>query len=223
MLTKILIRYIFLIVFIEGFSYLEISAQKPVFFSEEELKLANTAVHVNYLSDEEKEVIKYMNLARMDGKKFFDAYIQQFVDQYNQLYTPKIKPNNKYVKSLKKDLYEIKQLPVIAPNKLLTKASVYHAKDMGKTGKTGHNSSDGATFVKRIKRITGIEYNISENCDYGFNKGLDIVCHLLIDNGISKVGHRKNILNSEQRQVGVSIQPHKIYKFNCVTDFTSNP
>jgi len=220
---NVLKKFVFFFIFLNSFFSIDISAQKLVLFSEEELKLANTAIKASYLSSEEKDVVKYINLARMDGKKFFDTYIQHFINNYNFSYTPKIKSNNKYVKSLKKDLYRVKDLPVLSPNKLLTKSSVYHAKDMGKTGKTGHNSSNGTNFQKRLKKIAGIEYNISENCDYGFDKGLDIVCHLLIDNGVSSVGHRKNILDANLRLVGVSIQPHKVFRFNCVTDFCSNP
>jgi hypothetical protein len=42
----------------------------------EELAMANTAKDVDYLSDEEKKIIFYMNLARMDGTRFFNTYFQ---------------------------------------------------------------------------------------------------------------------------------------------------
>jgi hypothetical protein len=216
MKTKLVIFHI--IIICSAF-YNPLFSQRKVLFTAEELEMANTAAKAKYLTDEEKEVIRYMNLSRMDGKRFFDSYILNFVEEYNKSYSPKIKDNNKYVKSLKATLYKVQGLNLIYPNEKLSKAALYHAKDMGKTGKTGHNSSNGDSFVKRMKKLTGIEYNISENCDYGFNKGLDIVCHLLIDNGVPSVGHRVNILNPKQRLVGVAIWEHKVYKYNCVTDF----
>lgn len=191
-------------------------------FTPEELEIANTAKSVNYLNLEEKEVIRYINLVRMNGEKFFDSYIQPYIDRYNAVYSPKIKPNNKYVKSLKTELYSLKSLPLLIPNEKLCLSATYHAKDMGKSGKTGHNSSDGASFAARMKKLIGTEYYLSENCDYGFDKGIDIVCDLLIDDGIVSLGHRKNILDTEIRLVGVSIQNHKVYKFNCVIDFYAN-
>jgi hypothetical protein len=201
----------------------KLSAQNDRLFSDDELEKSNTAANVDYLTSEEKDVIRYMNLARMDGVKFFNSYVQQFVDRYNAEYTPKIKPNNSYLKSLKSDLNKIKNLPLLFPNEKLCKVSLYHAKDMGKSGNTGHNSSNGNSVSKRMLKFLGTEYYLSENCDYGFDKGLDIVCHLLIDNGVSSLGHRVNMLNNQQRFVGVSIWSHKVYNFNCVIDFYSNP
>jgi uncharacterized protein YkwD len=48
---------------------------------------------------------------------------------------------------------------------------------------------------------------------------MEIVLQLLIDHGVPSRGHRKNILNGSSNYVGVSIQPHNGYRFNCVQDF----
>jgi hypothetical protein len=218
----LLIRIYLLIGILVNTGISNLEAQNTILFSADELNKANTAANIDYLSSDEKEVIRYLNLARMDGKRFFDSYIQQFIENYNVYYSPKIKPNNSYVKSLKATLYKVQGLSIIVPNEKLSKAAAFHAKDMGNKGKTGHTSSNGTSFTKRMKKLVGTEYYVSENCDYGFNNGLDIVCHLLIDNGVSSLGHRKNILNPDQRMVGVSIYMHKIYKYNCVMDFYCN-
>jgi uncharacterized protein YkwD len=41
----------------------------------------------------------------------------------------------------------------------------------------------------------------------------------MIDEGVSDLGHRKNILDKEYTAAGVSIQPHKRYKVNAVMNF----
>ncbi|MCZ6692800.1 MAG: CAP domain-containing protein, partial [Bacteroidetes bacterium] len=63
------------------------------------------------------------------------------------------------------------------------------------------------------------EVTIGENCAYGLYSPLDIVMGLLIDEGVSDLGHRKNILNPDYKVIGVAIRPHKSYGTNCVQDF----
>ncbi len=64
-----------------------LSGQRPVStsggWSKEELRQANTAKDVPYLSEEEKNIIFYTNLVRMDGERFFNTYFQDFVGEYN--------------------------------------------------------------------------------------------------------------------------------------------
>jgi len=60
----------------------------------------------------------------------------------------------------------------------------------------------------------------SECCSYGFEKAVDIVLQLLVDYRVSDLGHRKIMLDSKQKLLGVSIQPHKKYSNNAVLDFS---
>ena len=91
---------------------------------------------------------------------------------------------------------------------------------MGKSGKAGHNTSSGKNFKSRIKTLTKTYSGIGENCDYREDDdALAIVFSLLIDKDVSDLGHRKNILHPKFQFVGVSIQPHKKYNYNCVMDF----
>lgn len=43
--------------------------------------------------------------------------------------------------------------------------------------------------------------------------------NLLIDEGVKTLGHRKNILDPHAKVIGVSIQPHNLYKHICVIDY----
>lgn len=192
-------------------------------WTEEEMNKANTAKNISYLTDEEKKVIQLMNLARMDGGRFYNTYIPWFIRLNNSTMQKQIEENNRFVKSLKSDLFKVNNLPLLYAEQSLFNAAQYHAHDMGKTGRIGHRSSNGDSFRDRIERFTGVGYEKSENCSYGFDSALGIVCQLLIDRDVEDLGHRKNILRQRNNSVGVAIRPHKQFKVNCVMDFSSVP
>lgn len=171
------------------------------------LQKANTAKDVTYLSPEEKEVIFYLNLVRLDPKLFGETYLKKYLDS--------TRDNNSYTKSLIKTLPQTKPMEVLLPSQELSSFSKEHATKFGKENKVGHGN-----FNDRIKTIKkNYRGYIGENCDYGNNKAFDIVMSLLIDQDIPTYGHRKNILNPVYKFAGVSIKPHKGYDWNCVMDF----
>lgn len=174
------------------------------------LAQANTASSVNYLTEDEQKVILYMNLARIDGKWFVDNIIEK---QSNQQHSAK------NLRSLIKDLKKTKGLTPLKPGKGLSEAATYHAKDMGKTGKIGHKSTDGTKTFDRVKKYAKGGY-MGENCAYGPSDPLAIVMQLLVDDGVPSLGHRKTILSNNYKYVGVAIEPHKKYGHNCVQDFS---
>lgn len=184
-----------------------------------ELEKANTAKDVDYLTIKEKQVIQLINLARLDGSKFAQVYLPEYLQLYEELYgTPQEK--NAYYSSLVRDLNKVKRLPLLYPNKELFLAAEFHAVDMGANIKTGHKSSDGTSFGQRIDRYVKTSYSaIAENCSYGSESALEIVVILLIDDGISSLGHRKNLLNQKYNNIGVAVRPHRSYGMNCVMDF----
>jgi hypothetical protein len=195
--------------------------QSQDLYTTTELDSANTAKNADYLTDTEKQVILYMNLARMDGSRFYKAYIPQYIEEYNQTYSPTIDSTNSYLISLWDDLSKIENQPMLLPHPKLSTSATYHASDMGKTGDIGHLSSNGNSFWKRIlKYYPDAEYvTTGENCSYGYSDAIGIVCQLLLDDNVPSLGHRKNILSTTFYWVGVSIAPHKKYDFNCVMDF----
>jgi hypothetical protein len=200
-------------------------------WSKEELRLANTAGDKKYLTPEERDFIMYTNLIRMDGKKFFNTFFQDFVDAHNKRMTQyanynslKISRTDKYYKSLEKDLEDIKDLPVFWPDEALSWVARQHAKDMNKYNYAEHKSRDGRSAKDRISQMYP-RRAMGENLSFGFATGLGNACMLLLDKGVSNLGHRKLILDTsyELNFVGVSIQPHKGYRYCAVMDFVSLP
>lgn len=175
-----------------------------------ELQRANTAVRSNYLSKEEKLIILYTNLARLDGAKFCDLYVSPLSQK---------DPNNSYIKSLVTDLNSVKDLPMLYPNDILFRAAEYHANDLGKSGEFQHESTDGTSFQKRISSF-GYKNPAGENIFAGIEDPLHVVLDLLIDEGIPDVGHRKNILRKAFNSISVARRPHNSdCKFVVVMDF----
>ncbi len=174
----------------------------------DEVNKANTAAKVAGMSDTEKEVVYLCNLARLDGQKFWDTYMQKYVKG----------KNTSSVTSLKTELAEAKGLQMLKIDEGLLKQAVSHAEDMGENGMIGHTSSEGHDVESRLLKFYGSTFG-GENCDYGHEKAMDIVASLLIDEGVSNYTHRKNILKSKYLAIGVAVRPHDGYNFNCVQDF----
>jgi len=200
-------------------------------WSPEELEMANTAKNTSYLNDEEKKIVFYMNLSRMDGKKFFDTYFQDFVNAYNidmKQYSNydelRVNRKDKYYRGLEQDLKGIKGLSIFSPDETLTYIAQQHAKDLSKNNIAGHNSSDGRTVKDRISQYYP-RHAMAENLAFGFSKGLANVCMLLLDKGVPDLGHRKTILGTSYNLnfVGVNIRKHPGYRYCAVIDFISVP
>jgi uncharacterized protein YkwD len=200
-------------------------------WSKDELNRANTAKGVDYLSLEEQQIIFYMNLIRMDGEKFFNTYFKDFVKYHNQRMKKysnyadlKINTYDRYYRGLEIDLKKVKNLALFYPDETLTYIALQHGKDMNKNNIAGHESSDGRTPQDRIAKYYP-NRAMAENLAFGFAKGLDNVCMLLLDKGVPDLGHRKNMLNSTSglNIVGVSIQRHPTYIYAAIIDFVGIP
>ena len=181
-------------------------------WTSEQLARANTARNASYLSEQEKQVIFLCNLARMDGALFAATYLAQHMPN---------NPSNWYIASLYRDLQSVKGRQPLYPDRRLYATAAYHAADMGRSGRTGHTSSDGTDFADRVYGGLGEKTYIAENCSYGYNndQAINIVVQLLVDANVPSLGHRKNILNPDLSAIGVAIAPHAIYEYMCVMDF----
>lgn len=174
-------------------------------WNKEVLTEANTAKDVNYLDEEEKELIFLTNLARLNGELFSETILDIYL---------KDKKSSRYTRSLYRDLKKVKNLPPLDPEEDLYKAALEHAETSGKRGTTGHQR-----FGKRYDPLMKNYNEIGENLAYGYRSAPDILIQLLIDEGIPDLGHRKNLLNPNFNSIGVAIESHKKYRFNCVMSF----
>jgi uncharacterized protein YkwD len=99
----------------------------------------------------------------------------------------------------------------------LSRAARDHARDQARSGNVGHTGSDGSTVTTRVARYGTWQKTISENIAYSTAaSGLDVVQDLLIDDGVSDRGHRRNIYDPSARFAGIACGPHPRYGGMCV-------
>jgi uncharacterized protein YkwD len=197
-----------------------------------DIAILDTARDADYLTGIEKDVILEMNMVRTDPKKYAELYIQPRLRYYNgkeysvpgQI-TILTQEGSSAVQGCVTALSRARSAGILMPEKGLSLATKDHVTDQGNTGQTGHNGSDRSTPVSRAARYGQGRY-IGENISYGNNLGREIVCQLLIDDGVSSRGHRTNIMKNDYTQTGTSIGTHPEFRYMCciayAKDYVSN-
>lgn len=179
-----------------------------------DLAKANSARTFKDISFQEKKVIFYINLARMNGGLFVDTYLKDYREDVRI-------PKNKYYRSLVKTLREQEALAPLHPQDDLFKEAIKHAKEMGRTGKKGHRSANHRSFEERMKKLKKKYKKTRESNQYGFPDALSIVIDLLIDDDKESLIHRKTLLHKDLKYVGIGIRSHKKYLINTSLLFGS--
>jgi len=186
----------------------------------------DTGKNASYLSKLEKEVLFEMNKVRTNPKK----YAEEYLIPMRKLYSGKFLQYPDEIKLLTNEgisalegciiaLRNAKPAKVLIPVYGLSAAAKYHQNDQSTSGGTGHISSDGKKPPDRIEMYGKWSGQVAENIDYGSSDARKIVISLLIDDGISSRGHRRNILNPLFEYAGVACGEHTKYKGVCVIDF----
>jgi hypothetical protein len=172
-------------------------------WTQSELIRANTA-HNAPISEQEKLVFLYVNLARLYPQKFCEFEYQNFLGvKYNQ-------PSSmtSYQRSLKETLlYATSLVPYTYNSSMQSYAACFSA-EKSRTGAMGHN------------RQTCPENHSAECCSYGHGDALGIVFQLLIDQDVPSLGHREIILSDRYQSMGVSMATHPKYGNCCVLDIS---
>jgi len=166
----------------------------------------NTAANTQYMSTDEKEVVYILNLLHSNPKLFANTVVVKYPGFMNKSY---LKDVAEY-KSLLDTLRNVKALPLLYPDSLCFESAKCHAMSAGKVAYVGH--------VRKTDECKAKKRHQGECCQYGYKDALSIVMALLIDQGVSSLGHRFLCL-SDYGHVGVSIQPHAGYGHNSVIDF----
>lgn len=137
----------------------------------DEFEAANTAKDVKDLTYEEKEVIRYINLARLYPKKFAQVEIVKTNSDFEIT-------NDQYLKSLVSTLKRMKPVDALYFDESMYQLAKCFAEESGSSGYVGH-------YRKACKK--GYD---AECCSYGCERGRQIVLQLLIDKGVPSLGHR---------------------------------
>ena len=162
----------------------------------EQISTANTAKDIPYLSDVEKDAIKFINLCRHYPEDFL---LNELITYFGTKKYGYDLENSEYRKSLMILLRTMKPVPVLNFDLVAYNNAKCFAKEQGEAGTVGHD---------RINCPMG---NYAECCSYGMETGLDIAMQWLIDDNIESLGHRINCLNNEYTKVGLSVNYHKVW------------
>ena len=167
----------------------------------------NTAEKVTYMNEQEKEVIYILNLVRTYPKLFANSVLKKYPERTGN---EQLLKDTYYFQSLMDTLLAMQPGSLLLPDNLCYTSAQCHAYQSGITGYDGHERKRADCRKK--------EYYDGECCDYGNDDPLEIILSLLIDEGVESLGHR-SICLGDYEKIAVSIQPHKVWKFNTVLDF----
>jgi len=190
----------------------------------------DTAANVNYLTRLEKDVILEMNKVRTNPKKYAEMYIKPLLGYFNGNYysvpgqiTIVTEEGASAVNACIAALNRASSVGILTPERGLSLAAKDHAVDQSRTGQTGHNGSNNSTPETRIRRYGSFSgsWTLGENIAYGDTSGKDIVCSLLIDDGVPSRGHRTNIMNKDFTQTGVGYEMHAQYRTSCTITYAN--
>jgi uncharacterized protein YkwD len=195
-----------------------------------DITVLDIAADVDYLTALEKDVILEMNKVRTDPKKYAELYIQPLLRYYSgknysvpgQI-TIVTQEGTPAVNGCITALNRASRVGILTPEKGLSLAAKDHVTDQSKTGQTGHNGSDRSTPETRMKRygVFSGSWTLGENIAYGETTGRNIVCQLLIDDGVPNRGHRINIMNKSFTQTGVGYGTHTQYRTSCTITYAN--
>ena len=178
-----------------------------------------------FLSPLEDSVVREINIARAAPQDY-----ASHLEPYRKYYDQKILRLPGETLLLTKEgagamveairfLRSIKPVQLLTPSKGMSLGAKDHVKDQGSSGSTQHEGSDGSQPWDRVNRYGTWDKSIAENIAYGSDQARHIVMFLIVDDGVSNRGHRKNIFNPDFGVIGVAFGRHPTYRTVCVITF----
>ena len=189
------------------------------------LAQSSNAEQFDYLSPLEKAVISEINMARTNPTSYA-SFLQEWKWYYDgrllKIPGERIILTKEGATAVNEAMSFTRSMnPVcrLSPSKGMSLGAKDHVKDQGSSGSIGHRGRDGSQPWDRVNRYGTWEKSIGENISYGSDKARNIVMGLIIDDGVSGRGHRKNIFNPDFRVIGVACGHHGTYGTVCVITF----
>lgn len=94
-------------------------------------------------------------------------------------------------------------------SKGLTRAAQLLCDDIGPIGIANHLDSQGRTSRDRVRLFGEFSPGLGEVLNFGSVSGFEVVCSMIIDDGITTRPHRKLLLSDTFKQIGIGAAPHK--------------
>ena len=163
------------------------------------------------------QVLEEINLARTDPaayagflrrfRSYFKGRVYQQPDSDIRIQTQE---GRKAVDEAITFLSRQKPLKPLVWSNGLAAAAGSLVNEQGSTGATGHSDSHGNGHRERVESQGKWERSLAENIGYGPTVARDMVMQLIVDDGVSDRGHRRNIFTAGFGSAGVACGPHQI-------------
>jgi uncharacterized protein YkwD len=180
------------------------------------------------VSAREQATIDEINQARANPAKYI-----KFLEDFKKLYRGKSVHYSdgselvtiEGVAALDEAIAFMRRLSPLPPLELragMVLAAKDHVNDLVKTGKSGHKGSDGSSPGDRMSRYGDWSDSLGEDIVYFSRNARDDVIALIIDDGVSTRGHRKNIFQSAFHVIGIGLGPAQNTGTLCIITFAGN-
>jgi uncharacterized protein YkwD len=161
----------------------------------------------------EQQLLEEINSARKNPA----AYVSYLVE-YRAYYHDKAVTfpdgrtieTNEGVAALDEAIAFVRSLKPVGPLEVrrgMMSGAKLHLEDMKKSGRFGHIGSNGSKPEDRLNLFGTWEASVGENLVYESRSARNDVIGMLIDDGVTTRGHRKNIFKPEFRVIGIALDP----------------
>jgi uncharacterized protein YkwD len=174
-----------------------------------------------------KAVIAQMNRVRTNPKgyaDFLESYRTDYKGRLLEIPGLPVIRTEEGVAALDEAIRVLRHTGPVAPldeSTALKSAAALLASEQAQTGGVGHFGRDGSTPFSRMARYGTWLDQAGENVNYGGRTAERIVADLVVDDGESDRGHRRNILNQEFHVAGAGFGRHPRFGTVCVIDFAA--
>jgi uncharacterized protein YkwD len=195
--------------------------------SNSKVKVETVKPAVALVSTLEQATIDEINLARANPSAYI-KFLEEFKRYFHgrEIHYPDgfVLVSSEGVAPLDEAIAFLRLLKPLPPLKLspgMISAAKDHMNDLVKTGKSGHKGSDGSTVGDRLNRYGTWADSLGEDIVYHSRSAREDVVSLIIDDGTSNRGHRKNLFKSDFHVVGIALSPQLKRETLCVITFSA--
>jgi uncharacterized protein YkwD len=188
-------------------------AQNRAGFVSAKAEPSKPALLAPLVSTLEQATVDEINLARAHPSAYIE-YLEEFKKYYRgrEIHYSDgfVLVSEEGVAPLDEAIAFMRSLKPAPPLKLspgMVSAAKDHLNDLVKTGRSGHKGSDGSTVSDRLNRYGTWAESLGEDIVYQSRSAREDVVALIIDDGTSTRGHRKNIFKSDFQVVGIAQSP----------------
>lgn len=165
---------------------------------------ANTAKGITYLSTDEQEVIRLLNLARLNPELFANTYLAYYQDVFD----------DSVVQSVNTLLANSTALLPLVPHYALCKSAAIQSYSISAGSKPDFNNAD------RIHRYLPGAYNYGSHYLNNVNSPIEVALLLLAN---QSNGYQRSLLDAKIQLIGISTRTDNEVCNHFVLDFAQDP